>query len=370
LKLDTDLVVIGAGVIGLAVSYKFASKGHSVFLLEKEKQFGTGVSSRSSEVIHAGVYYETGSLKGSLCLKGKDLLYYHCEKYNVDHKKIGKLFIAVEENEIASLEKLKSQAEENGLMDLKYLNKSEIKKIEPSLNSCCALYSPSTGIVDSHGLMKSLFKLNENHDVTYASLSPVLNAEPMSNGWKVMVGGVDPISITTRMVINSAGLSAINISNKIFPERKTPKLSPVKGGYLRLSGSSPFNHIIYPAMIPGQIEERVDATPDLMNSLKFGPSVEKTNGLNDFSISEELIDRFYPSIKRYFPKVNKSKLHLDQAGIRPKIEIDGKKNSDFTFSWAPNKGWLDLWGMESPALTASLAISDYTYNLFLNKGLI
>ena len=224
MKLDTDLVVIGAGVIGLAVSYKFASKGYSVFLLEKEKQFGTGVSSRSSEVIHAGVYYRTGSLKASLCLKGKDLLYYHCEKYNINHKKIGKLFIAVEENEITSLEKLKLQAENNGLMDLKYLNKSEIKKIEPSLNSCCALYSPSTGIIDSHGLMKSLFQLNENHDVTYASLSPVLNAEPIINGWKVMIGGIEPTSITTRMVINSAGLSAINISNIICVHVMNPAL--------------------------------------------------------------------------------------------------------------------------------------------------
>lgn len=368
--MDTDLVVIGCGVVGLAITYKFAKEGYSVISLDKESQFGTGVSSRSSEVIHAGVYYETGSLKGSLCLRGKDLLYHHCQKYNINHKKIGKLFIAVEEQEIGSLEKLKAQAEANGLMDLVYLNKSEIKKMEPSINCCLALYSPTTGIIDSHGLMHSLIQLSEDYDVTFAYFSPVLNAEPINNGWKINIGGEDPIWIKSKMVINAAGLYAINLSKSIFPERKTPKLDPVKGGYLRLTGRSPFNHIIYPAMIPGQIAERVDATPDLMHSLRFGPSIEKTNGVNDFNVSEELIDRFYPSIKKYFPDVNKSKLHLDQAGIRPKIKIDGISNPDFTFSWAPNIGWLDLWGMESPALTASLAISNYTYDLFKNKGII
>jgi L-2-hydroxyglutarate oxidase LhgO len=367
---DTDLVVIGCGVVGLAITYKFAKEGYSVISLDKESQFGTGVSSRSSEVIHAGIYYEKGSLKALLCLKGKELLYEHCQKYKVNHKKLGKIFIAVNEDEISSLKKLKSQAEDNGLMDLSQLNGSEIKKMEPLLNGSYGLFSPSTGIVDSHGLMQSLVQLSEDYDVIFAYLSPVLNAEPINNGWKINIGGKDPIWIKSKMVINAAGLNAINLSQSIFPERKTPKLEPVKGGYLRLTGRSPFNHIIYPAMIPGQIAERVDATPDLMNSLRFGPSIEKTNGINDFNVSEELIDKFYPSIRRYFPDVNKSKLHLDQAGIRPKIKIDGISNPDFTFSWAPNIGWLDLWGMESPALTASLAISNYTYDLFKNKGLI
>jgi len=368
--MDADIIVIGAGVIGLAITYKFAKEGHSVILLEKEGNYGTGVSSRSSEVIHAGVYYKKGSLKASLCVDGRKLLYQHCKKYQVNHKQIGKIFVAVDKSESSSLEKLKIQAEENNLTDLIYLNKSELKKMEPSLHGYLGLYSPSTGIIDSHGLMKTLLQLSNNYKVTFALFSPALNAEPINNGWLVNVGGREPISIISRMVVNSAGLDAIAISKSIFPNRDVPDSYPVKGGYLRLSGKSPFNHIIYPAMIPGQIEERVDATPDLMNSLRFGPSIEKINRVNDFNISEELIDRFYPSIRRYFPDVNKSKLHLDQAGIRPKIKIDGISNPDFTFSWAPNIGWLDLWGMESPALTASLAISNYTYDLFKNKGLI
>ncbi len=368
--MDADVTVIGAGIIGLAVSYSFSMQGYSVILVEKEHRFGTGVSSRSSEQIHSGAYYEQNSLKALLCLKGKELLYRFCEKHSIAYKRTGKLFIAVDEKEIAYLSVTKSRAESNGLNDLVELDSQQLQKIEPYIRGKAALLSPSSGIVDSHALMSTMLRLSEAKGTTYACLSPVVGAEPFSEGWKVNIGGADPVTIKSKAVVNASGLYSIELSRKIFPGRETPEPNPVKGGYLRYSGKSPLKHIIYPAIIPGRIEERVDATPDLGGSLRFGPSVEIAGGIEDFSLSENLIDRFYPSIKRYFPKVDKSKLHLDQAGIRPKIKIDGISNPDFIFSWSPDFGWLDLWGMESPALTASLAIGDYVYNSFNKKDII
>ena len=362
--MDADVVVVGAGVIGLAVSYSFSKRGRSVILLEKERRFGMGVSSRSSEQIHAGIYYPEGSLKGRLCLKGKEMLYEFCETYSVAYKSLGKLFLAVSDEEINRLEVTKSQAEANGLIDLEELDEGQLNRLEPSLNGKAALLSPSSGIIDSHGLMRALMQLNEAHGTIYAGLSPVVGAEPFSEGWRVRIGGDDPITLNCKAVVNAAGLHSLELSRKVFPGRKIPELNPVKGGYLRYSGKSPLNHIVYPAIIPGQIEERVDATPDLTGNLRFGPSVEKTKNIEDFSLSEELINRFFPSILRYMPDLDKSRLHLDQAGIRPKIIIEGEKNPDFIFQWAPEKGWLDLWGMESPALTASLAIGAHVENLF------
>ena len=339
-------------------------RGKDVILVEKEKQFGTGVSSRSSEVIHAGIYYNKGSLKSQLCIRGKELLYEFCNEYSVEHKRIGKLFVAVSDNEISRLEIINTNAIENGVKDLIELDSKQLIKVEPLIRGKSALLSPSTGIIDSHGLMKSLMNLNESYGTTYAVLSNVIGAEPNNYGWSVRIGGIEPITITSRAIVNAAGLYSLELSKKVFPERKIPKANPVKGGYLRYSGKSPIKHIVYPAIIPGQIEERVDATPDLSGTLRFGPSVEETNGFEDFNLSSEIINRFIPSIKRYLPELDVSRLHLDQAGIRPKIIFDSDRNPDFIFDWADVDGWLDLWGIESPGLTSSLAIGEHVYNMF------
>jgi len=349
------------------VSYKFSVQGYRVIVLEKENQFGTGVSSRSTEVIHAGVYYAENSLKAKLCLRGKELLYDFCKTYFVPHKRLGKLFLAVTDKEIPRLEKTKTQAIKNGLTDLEELDCSQLKKLEPFLNGHAALLSPSTGIIDSHKLMETLLKLSESSGTIYAVLSPVVGAEKTDDNWTIHIGGRDPAKITSKMIVNAAGLYSLELSKKIFPDRKIPEPNPVKGGYLRYSGKSPLDHIVYPAVIPGQIEERVDATPDLAGSLRFGPSVEGTNGIEDFSLSPELVDRFTPAIKRYIPDIDESRLHLDQAGIRPKIKIDGEEVPDFMFEWGPEPGWLDLWGMESPALTASLAIGEHVMQITKEK---
>jgi len=366
--MDADVIVIGAGVIGLAVSYSFSKSGYSVILLEKERNFGMGVSSRNTEQIHAGIYYAKDSLKSQLCLKGKELLYEFCNKHSVTYKIIGKLFIAVSDEELNHLEITKVQAENNGLNDLEELDAGQLKKIEPCLRGKAAILSPSSGIIDTHGLMRALMTLSQVHGTTFASMSPVVGAEPISGGWRVRIGGDDPINLSSKAVVNASGLYSIELSKKVFPGRNIPKPNPVKGGYLRYSGKSPLSHIVYPAIVPGEIKERVDATPDLVGNLRFGPSVEKTmGGIEDFSLTDELVERFYPLILRYIPTLEKSKLHLDQAGIRPKIKIDGVKNPDFMIQWAPERGWLDLWGMESPALTASLAIGEHVLKLFRVK---
>lgn len=357
--MDTDVLIIGAGVVGLAIAFKLAESGYSVILAEKESKFGMGTSSRSSEVIHAGIYYKTESLKASLCLKGKNLLYEHCKKYNVAHKKIGKIFLAVSANEIVKLENTHKQALENGIEDLSLLEKKQLFLLEPEIFGIAGLLSPSTGIIDSHGYMKSLLGLAESYKAIFSPLSPVENAEPITDGWKIFIGGKDPISITSNLVINSAGLYAIELSKKIFPERKIPEFFPTKGCYLRYSGESPIKHIIYPALTPGKIEQRVDATPDLGQGLRFGPNVETPKSLEDFFINRHIKKQMIPGIKRYLPNIDTSCLNLDIAGIRPKIYGAEDNVADFKFVWAKENGWLDLWGIESPALTASLAIGEY-----------
>ena len=361
--MNTDVLVIGAGVVGLAIAYKLAEGGYSVILAEKESQFGMGTSSRNSEVIHAGIYYQTGSLKASLCLRGKNLLYDHCNKYNVEYKKVGKLFLAVTPNEVPRLELTELQAKANDINDLVKLDQKELHQLEPELRGEAALLSPSSGIIDSHGLMKSLLGLAEDNKAVFAPLSPVENAEPINGGWKIFIGGKEPISITCKFVINSAGLYAIELSKKIFPKRKIPNFFPTKGSYLRYSGKSPVNHIVYPAIIPGKIEDRVDATPDLGKGLRFGPNVEAPKGLEDFSTSNDIFQQMVPGIKRYLPNIDVSRINLDLAGIRPKIFGKGDDVADFQFDWAEGNTWLDLWGMESPALTASLAIGEHVYEL-------
>lgn len=368
--MDADVVVIGAGVIGLAVAERLSGKGHSVVLLEKEPQYGTGVSSRNTETIHAGIYYQQGSLKASLCLEGKRLLYEYCAKHNIRHKRIGKLFVAVTKEEISRLELTKSQAAKNGVDDIVELDRDALKRIEPEAEGVAALLSPSSGIIDSHAFMKSLFTLGASKGMIFAASSPVTGAESARGLWKVMVGGAEPQELKARVVVNAAGLYSIELSKKIFPKRAVPTLHPVKGSYLRYSGRSPLEHILYPAIVPGLIEERVDATPDLSGSLRFGPNIEVTNGLEDFSIDPKLADKMAKGIKRYLPRIDIEKLHPDCSGIRPKIYGAGEPVQDFRFEWAGEPGWLDLWGMESPGLTAALAIARHVDDIIGEKDIL
>ncbi len=362
--MDADIIVIGAGVIGLSIASKLALAGYSTILVEKEERFGTGISARNSEVIHAGIYYETGSLKGRLCLKGKELLYDFCEKYRVNYKRTGKLFLAVSQDEIPRIELIDKQAKSNGVNDLRELDSSDIKKIEPELVGSAALLSPSTGIVDTYGLMKTLLGIGESNGLMFAVLSPVENAQQIKGGWNIEIGGEEPSSITSRFVINSTGLFSTALSKKVFPHKEVPTLYPSKGCYLRYTRKSPLSHIVYPAIIPGKIEARVDATPDLDNQLRFGPNVEVAENIEDFALRDNLKEELIPAIQRYLPNIDISGLHPDTAGIRPKIYGPNDPVSDFVIEWADkDNNWLDLWGIESPGLTSCLAIADHVSEL-------
>ena len=218
--------------------------------------------------------------------------------------------------------------------------------------------------------MSTLLQLAENKGLIFVKLSPFIRAEKNKHGWIASIGGKDPTKIKTKIIINSTGLNSLEVSKKMFPDLSLPESKPVKGGYLRYSGKSPINHIIYPSIVPGNIEERVDATPDILGSLRFGPSVEKTINIDDLKPLDNLVKRFLPSIKKYIPNIDEDKLFFDQVGIRPKINDKKNKISDFIFNWTSDEGWLDLWGIESPGLTSSLAIGKYVYNITKEKGLL
>ncbi|MBN1353230.1 MAG: FAD-dependent oxidoreductase, partial [Candidatus Omnitrophica bacterium] len=216
--MDSEVVIIGAGVIGLAVANKIAKMRHSVILLEKEPRYGCGASSRNTEVIHAGIYYQT-PLKAKLCVEGKELLYRHCERYGIRHMRIGKIILAVSKEEVPKLDLMKKQALNNGVRDLVELEKNDIKKMEPEIKGLAALYSPSSGIFDSHGFMESLFRQVKASGVIFAALSPFIGAEAVKGGWRVEVGGRDTTTIVCKMVINAAGLYSLELAGRVFPGR-------------------------------------------------------------------------------------------------------------------------------------------------------
>ena len=365
--MQTDILIIGAGVIGLSIGLFFSKSGYDVVILEKDKSFGLSTSSRNTEVIHAGIYYKKDSLKQKLCLKGKSMLYDFCDKYSIKYNKCGKIFIANSSQELTILENLKNYSVNNGLKDLIFLNRNEISNKEPLLEAKYGLLSPSSGIFDSYELMSKLSELNNNHGTSIAYVSPFVNAKKIINDhWEIDVGGKEPSKIKSKLIINSSGLDSTSIRSKIFPNMSNPISLPVKGSYLRYSGNSPFKHIIYPCLIPGKISERVDATPDLNNSLLFGPSIEKYISGLDYSSPHDLIDRLYPSIIKYFPTVELAKINRDQSGYRPKIKSKNLFN-DYFIKYDHNNNWIDLIGIESPALTSCLAIGEYVFHLYSKK---
>jgi len=368
--MKTDVIVIGAGAAGLSISEQFARHGHEVILLEKEELYGRGVSSRSTEVIHAGIYYTTGSLKARLCIRGKELLYEFCRKHKVNHKRTGKLFVAAAKEAAGRLDETERQARSNGITDLERISRSKLQELEPELNGHEAVLSPSSGIFDSHGYMNALYNEGKREGVIFAGASPAESAGHVKDGWEVRVGGREKTSVSSRLVINAAGLYAIALSRKIFPGRDLPELYPTKGNYLRYSARPLTSRIVYPAMVPGVIEERVDMTPDLAGHLRFGPDIDTSTGLEDFSVPDTLKAKMSASIKKYLPGIDLEKIHSDCAGIRPKIYGPGQPVKDFMFSWAPEPGWLDLFGIESPGLTASLAIGEYVYGEVTTKGIL
>jgi L-2-hydroxyglutarate oxidase LhgO len=355
-----DTVVIGAGVVGLAVARSLARVGREVIVLEAAEAFGTETSSRNSEVIHAGIYYPPGSLKARLCVAGKEALYRYCSERGIAHRRCGKIIVATAEAQLPALERIRAQAEANGVGDLRRIGPDEVAALEPEVRCVGALLSPSTGIVDSHGLMVALLGEAETHGAMLALKSPVIGAAVRGDGIALDVGGDEPMRIHARTVVNSAGLHAPRVARAIagLPAEHVPPSYLCKGNYYSLTGRTPFSHLVYP--VPEAAGLGVHATLDLAGQARFGPDVEWIDRI-DYTVDARRADSFYAAIRAYWPGLRDGALSPGYSGIRPKIQAPGEPARDFVIAGPRNHGvpgLVNLFGIESPGLTACLAIGD------------
>lgn len=354
-KLET--VVIGAGVVGLAIARALAKAGRDVLILESEEAFGTSTSARNSEVVHAGLYYPKDSLKAKLCVDGRRLLYAYCQERGVAHQRVGKLLVATSEEELPLLAKLKALALANGVDDLEDLSANEARAMEPELSCLAALHSPSTGIVDSHELMLSLLADAEAKGAVLVLKSPVLGGQVEADGVVLNVGGDDPSSFKAALVVNAAGLGAWDAAKGIagLAAGSVPPRYYAKGNYFSLTGKTPFSRLVYP--VPGHAGLGVHFTRDLAGRGRFGPDVEWVTGV-DYKVDPKRGRVFYEAIRRYWPGLKDGALEPGYAGVRPKIQGPNDPVRDFMIEkQAP--GYIGLYGIESPGLTSCLAIADW-----------
>ena len=361
--MDTDVLVIGAGVVGLAIAHNLAKKGHSVFLAEKEAQFAMGTSSRNSEVIHAGIYYQTGSLKASLCLKGKILLYEHCKKYNVAYKKIGKLFLAVTPNEISRLERIQLQAKENGIEDLVELDKKKLHQLESELLGTAALLSPSSGIIDSHGVMAQLEREATSKDCLVYYNSEVVSMEKIDSNYNLSLKDQDD-ALTSPIVINSTGLWCDAVASMLGIDKY--KIHYCKGDYYQSNKYRDLKCLIYP--LPDKIGLGIHTVLQLDGSVSFGPNAYYVDEI-DYSIDDRHLDAFHSSINEYL-ELDKEELKIDYSGIRPKPFAEDEEPKDFVINNEVDLGFpnlINLIGIESPGLTCSLAIGNYVKDILISQ---
>jgi L-2-hydroxyglutarate oxidase LhgO len=359
-------VVIGAGVVGLAIARSLAMSGREVIVLESEDAIGTGTSARNSEVIHAGIYYPKDSNKARLCVEGKHLLYDYCTSHGINHRRIGKLLVATNIEELPALEEMKLKAEANGVDDLTDMSADEIRATEPNVKAVGALFSPSTGIVDSHGLMLALQGDAEAAGAMIAFSAPVTGGHIESDGITLNIGGDTPMTLKCAEMINAAGHGAVQIAAKLdgLPSEFIPPQPTqfAKGNYFILSGKSPFNHLIYPVPVPGGLGTH--STLDLGGQTKFGPDVEWVNELN-YEVDPSRAGLFYASIRRFWPGLPDGALMPGYVGIRPKLRgVEAGKYADDFLIEGPDAhgipGLVNLFGIESPGLTSCLAIANDT----------
>ena len=355
-----DCIVIGAGVIGLAVARLLALAGREVILLEREGAIGTGISSRNSEVIHAGIYYPKDSLKAKFCVAGRKALYPFCAAHGVEHRNCGKIIVATTEAQMPELEGLKKAAAANGVADLAWMTPADVHAMEPAVFCVGALWSPSTGIIDSHGLMLAYQGEAEAHGAAIAFMSPVLGGRVEDDGILLEVGGAEPSSLKAQIVVNSAGLHAQAVAASIagVPSNAIPPCYYAKGNYYTLLGRPPFNHPIYP--VPEHAGLGVHVTLDLGGRARFGPDVEWVERIA-YDVDPRRAERFYAAIRRYWPGLPDGGLSPGYAGIRPKIAGPGEPAADFVIQ-GPREhgvpGLVNLFGIESPGLTASMPLAD------------
>lgn len=365
-RFEADVVVVGAGVVGLAIAAALAGRGRSVTILEKNAGIGMETSSRNSEVIHAGLYYGEGSLKGRFCIEGRDLLYERAEKAGFAAKQIGKLIVATTDAEIPALEKIQQAAAANGVSELEMIDGATARTWEPALNTVGALWSPLTGVIDSHALMESYLGEAEDHGAMLALEAPFLRAAPAPAGsgacWEIETGGAAPAILEARLLVLSAGLWSPQLARRIEGIEPSKRPDPIfyKGNYFRLaSGRAPFSRLIYPAPVPGGLG--VHLTLDVGGGAKFGPDVEPLEtgdaGEIDYAVAASRGDAFYGAIRRYWPGLPDGSLVPDYSGVRPKIDHD--YGADFRIDGPAEhgaSGLIALYGFESPALTGSMAI--------------
>lgn len=364
---DSDITIIGAGVIGLAIANKVSLANKNVFIIERNRTFGQETSSRNSEVIHAGIYYPKDSLKAKFCVKGKQLLYNFCKQYDVPHNNCGKLIVATTREEIPLLDDLIQKAQNNGVDDIRFLSNFEIKELEPNIQCSAALFSPSTGIVDSHALMKQLQTNAVNNGVQFAYGSQVKGIRKIAGGYEVLLNDSDgqDFSFTSRNVINSAGLESDQISNMLGMKDESLKIIFCKGNYFRVKPpkNKLVNSLVYPVPNPNLEGIGIHVTVDMGGGVKLGPDVEWM-GQNkyDYSVDIGKHKAFYNSAKKFLPFLEYNDLVPEMAGIRPKIQKPGETVRDFYIKEESDKGFpgfVNLIGIESPGLTSSLAIAEY-----------
>ncbi|MEY2994294.1 MAG: hypothetical protein RL357_1229 [Pseudomonadota bacterium] len=358
---DVDCIVIGAGVVGLAIARALALRGQEVVVLEALDAVGSVTSSRNSEVIHAGIYYPPGSLKGRLCVRGKHLLYDYLEAHQVPHRRCGKWLVACNDAEIAQLQEVVRKAEANGCTELEWLTADQAKALEPELQCVRVLSSPTTGIVDSHQYMLSLQGEIESHGGAVALKSPLLAAETHAEGFSVQVGGEAPTELSARWLVNAAGLEAQTVALQIagVGRQHIPQRYLCKGNYFTLVGAAPFGRLIYP--VPGAASLGCHYTLDLGGQGRFGPDVEWVDEIN-YAVDPHRAADFYDQIRRYWPALKDGALSASYAGVRPKLQSPGGETVDFRIDGPAVHGvpgLVNLFGIESPGLTSSLAIGEY-----------
>lgn len=374
---QAKIIIIGAGVVGLAIAAELSKRHKDIVLLEKETSFGQGTSSRNSEVIHAGIYYPKGSLKAKLCVEGSRLLYKYCQEHNIPHKRLGKIIVAINKSEVGQLNELMKKGKENWVRDLRFMTEEELDRFEPGVKGVKALYSPNTGIVDSHQLMRSLENEAERNGVVIGYGQEVrgigreyeggggrrreeglIGSGREEEGYIITTGAGEQIK--TRFLINSAGLFADRIAAMagVDVDKKKYRLHFCKGEYFAYTKPAFIKHLVYPVPSHDLTGLGVHSVIDLAGGLKFGPSAEYVDQV-DYKVNPAHKKDFYEDIVKLFPQVKEDDLAPDQAGMRPKLQGPGEGVRDFVISEESRlglPGFINLIGIESPGLTACLAI--------------
>ena len=361
-----DICIVGAGVIGLALARELVRvfPSRQIVVLEQHSHVGMETSSHNSEVIHAGIYYAPGSLKARCCVRGKELLYDYCNTLSIPYKRTGKLIVA-NRTEQSALEAILQRAHSNGVNTLQFIEKDQIAAMEPNVHADIALWSPETGIIDSHDYMQHLLREAQSGGVVLACRTKLLHSKVDKQHCSFelkLQSGAEELNMRTRVLINCAGLHAVSVAGAIdgLDPASIPHIQFIKGSYMRLSGKSPFIHLIYPVPDPAYRGLGIHATLDLGGQCRFGPDIEAVDSL-DLSVDPARIPLFEKEIRRYYPELDVQRLHTDYAGIRPRLITSNGEPADFLIQNEAKhriKGLWQLFGMESPGLTASLAVAE------------